>query len=174
MKVKTCQIALPAAGIMIFLTGCAGAQNEENGTSKGTMGRYREMSLDAPGDHGSVGLLKELEDGRIAFLDNVDGLFLSDDGGVSFERSQEQMKILRSFQDEDRIAVSPDGQIIYAKSKQGSGFTLQAGREEGGIRIWFEGEGRLLQLAFGPDHMLYAAVSRDGLYRKESFPRNRE
>lgn len=154
-----------AAAVLIFLSGCTGAQEQESIPQKeGEMGRYVETSLAAPGDHGSIGALRELADGKIAFLDNVDGLFLSDDGAKNFERAQEQMESLINFVDGERVALSPDGHILYGKKRQGGGFSLQTRTDEGGVQVCLEGEGSLGQLAFGPDGMLYAAVSRDSVH----------
>jgi len=116
----------------LFLTGCAGEQGEngkdntakkvQTAQTEESMGRYLEEEVQLPEEIGIMGTspkvsLQKREDGSLAVLEQVAGLYLSSDNGQSWEH--QELPWLQKLAVETyiaQIAQAPDGSmaVIYS------------------------------------------------------------
>lgn len=185
------------AGVMLFLTGCAGkpeqgadpasggnqtAAGEEQGDGgERTMGRYLEEEILLPEDVTGIGyprlFLQKLDTGELALVEAETGMYLSSDYGESW--SMKDAPWLRDLREAyiSHLAIAPNGAAaaVYSPPKE-------EGEESGGFHpehLYVDPEGNVKPLEvppgeeyihrffFGKDSRLYGSAIGGNVYEMD-------
>ena len=163
-------------GALLLACGCSGAgtaekagENSGNGSDDTIMGRYVEQETALPEavssrEEGSAPVMAVMEDGSVGLLDQLSGLYRSQDQGETWELQETaQLTELAAANYIANLALAPDGSIaaVYTPPIDNEEqelsyqyFYLDAGREERAVP-YDDGEDYLHQLWFGKDSRLY-------------------
>ena len=192
------------AAALLFTAGCAGTEEGAGkeggaagggvggaGSETGILGSYTEQALTLPEavqaqGESSFPVIRLMDDGSIGLLDEMNGLFCSQDRGQSWERRESGALALLSAQSYiSSLALSPDGSIaavyvpLEGETEPGDAEEGAAEKGDGGNadwtpqHFWQNGQGErwtvpyadagdpLNGLYFGNDSRLYG-VSMSG------------
>lgn len=188
--------------VMLLLPGCASkepdpveqspntegqtapaAPAEEAENTEQTMGRYLEEEITLPEDFSYSSnpraYLQMLESGELAILDQTAGMYLSKDGGESWDKKETPwLKTLRGAYILD-LAIAPNGAVaaIYAPpSKEGEETSTDSFEPlnlyvaPDGSEVSFaspDGNNYLHRLSFGKDNRLYGYAMSGKAYEIE-------
>ena len=188
--------------VMLLLPGCANkepdmveqspntegqtapaAPAEEAENTEQTMGRYLEEEITLPEDFSYSSnpraYLQMLESGELAILDQTAGMYLSKDGGESWDKKETPwLKTLRGAYILD-LAIAPNGAVaaIYAPpSKEGEETSTDSFEPlnlyvaPDGSEVSFaspDGNNYLHRLSFGKDNRLYGYAMSGKAYEIE-------
>lgn len=163
-------------GTLLLACGCSGAgtaekagENSGNGSDDTIMGRYVEQETALPEEvssrgEGSAPVMAVMEDGSVGLLDQLSGLYRSQDQGETWELQETaQLTELAAANYIANLALAPDGSIaaVYTPPIDNEEqelsyqyFYQDADGEERAVP-YDDGEDYLHQLWFGKDSRLY-------------------
>lgn len=152
-------LACLLAGVLLVLTGCSGkpagntadnsSQSEnESSEKKKIMGRYVEEELTLPpevaesSDYPMI-VLQVLENGALALLEQTAGMYISEDGGETWEKEETPWLAALNEKYIPHKAIAPNKAVAlnYMVSSEESGETEASGYEYQTKYLYVDGEG---------------------------------
>lgn len=152
-------LACLLAGVLLVLTGCSGkpagntadnSSQSENASSekKKIMGRYVEEELTLPPEVADssdypVIVLQALENGALALLEQTAGMYISEDGGETWEKEETPWLAALNEKYIPNMAIAPNKAVAlnYMVSSEESGEAEASGYEYQTKYLYVDGEG---------------------------------